>query len=66
MTFIETLPTAGSFVAVYEFNGKVWSETFLYRRGELRQWDEESQGWQEYFFRPWKSHHCKYIIPEGE
>lgn len=51
MKIVTEMPTSGNFVVVWEYNGKIWSDSFLFMGNELhiyQKLDEEGNmvdGW---------------------
>jgi len=40
MREVKNRPTSGQFVAVWQYNDKIWSDTYCYRKNELCMWNE--------------------------
>lgn len=45
MILVKEMPTSGQFVAVWEFNGEVWSDRYQWDKGGLMEYDPDSREW---------------------
>ena len=44
---VPSMPTEGQFVAVWEYKGRIWSDTFKYnKQGKLVRWTNISVSWE--------------------
>lgn len=44
MKLVTTQPTSGQFVAVWEYNGVLWSDTYMWEDGKLYQYAPDCEG----------------------
>ena len=44
---VPSMPTEGQFAAVWEYKGRIWSDTFKYnKQGKLVRWTNISASWE--------------------
>lgn len=50
MILVKEMPTTGQFVAVWEFNGEIWSDRYQWDKGGLMEYDPDSREWYYRYF----------------
>lgn len=62
MKFTKTLPTTGNFVAVWQQDSRIDSESYYYKKGVLYAWDDEYYCWYPAIVKPWISYDCTFVV----
>ena len=67
MKFTKTMPKTGQFIAVWEYNGVLWSETIKYKNlGSLYYYNTYEDKWRKYVYPGVHACIITYIIKEED
>lgn len=62
MKEITEMPTDGQFVAVWLYDGEIWSNTYRFHDGITQRYCQHSYSWVSEFFKWLDDYHVKYFI----
>ncbi len=67
LTRVQQMPTTGQFVAVWVYEGRLWSDTFMYREGVLyvsnhNSWSDDEDDWVDPGLHPARDAGNFYIV----
>lgn len=59
MKMLDTMPTSGSFIAVWEYDGQIWSDTYQWQEGVLNRYYDST----EWVDENWSPEYGDEVIP---